>query len=215
MASSVPTAAATSTPTSGSVDLLSSGNEGEEHAGYSDGHAASNAVGSAGAVAPIPEAVSMFDATRMKTTVEHANDMTLKYGVRILSINIISAKPTDVDLMNSLAKGAVAAAEAQQAETAAQGKAAAMQIEAQGFAQAQAQAEADQLRADGKKKAADTLEKSQLAVSLQKLEMTGSALSGNATFFFGKEPSADILGNMFANSSIISRQPCPQPTKRQ
>ena len=33
-------------------------------------------------------------------------------SVRIISINIISAKPADQQLMNSLAKGAVAAAEA-------------------------------------------------------------------------------------------------------
>lgn len=57
-------------------------------------------------------------------------------GVKILSINIISAKPQDDSLMNSLAQGAVAAAEARQAETAAYGRARALEVEAEGKARA-------------------------------------------------------------------------------
>jgi regulator of protease activity HflC (stomatin/prohibitin superfamily) len=102
--------------------------------------------------------------------------------------------------MSSLAKGAVAAAEAQQAETAAQGKASAMRIEAEGFASAQV------TKARAEKEAADLLESSDLAVTLRKIEMTGVALGANSTFFFGQEPNADALGNMLANPGIVSKQ---------
>jgi len=44
--------------------------------------------------------------------VSHANAATTRYGVEVLSINIISAAPADASLIQSLAKGAVAAAEA-------------------------------------------------------------------------------------------------------
>jgi regulator of protease activity HflC (stomatin/prohibitin superfamily) len=160
---------------------------------------ASPASGNAGG--EVPEAVvSMFDSTRMRTAVEHANEMTMNYGIRIISINIISARPTDDKLMSSLAKGAVAAAEAQQAETAAQGKASAMRIEAEGFASAQV------TKARAEKEAADLLESSDLAVTLRKIEMTGVALGANSTFFFGQEPNADALGNMLANPGIVSKQ---------
>ena len=65
----------------------------------------------------------LFDIDKLKCSVAHANDMTSRYGVQVLSINIISAKPADDELMQCLAKGAVAAAEAQQLETIARGRA--------------------------------------------------------------------------------------------
>ena len=58
----------------------------------------------------------LFNDDKLHDAVSHANDMTKRYGVGVLSINIISARPRSEDLMQSLAKGAVAAAEAQQVE---------------------------------------------------------------------------------------------------
>ena len=72
----------------------------------------------------------MFDNDRMSDSVSHANQITSKYGVEILSINIISANPIDEHLTASLATGAVASAEALQAETQARGIAKARRIEA-------------------------------------------------------------------------------------
>merc|ERR1719359_2254387 len=73
----------------------------------------------------------MYDIEKMGTSVEHANKITRTYGVIIMSINIISASPCDAKLTTSLASGAVASAEALQAETAARGKANAVRIAAE------------------------------------------------------------------------------------
>merc|ERR1719502_349362 len=102
----------------------------------------------------------MYDIEKMGTSVEHANRVTRTYGVEIMSINIISATPLDAKLTTSLASGAVASAEALQAETAARGKAnavriaaeaeaARLKIEAEGLGEAEvikANAHADGLR---------------------------------------------------------------------
>ena len=61
--------------------------------------------------------------------------------MEILSINIISAKPAHDELMQSLAKGAVAAAEAQQLEITARGRAKAAIIMAKGEADAEVRAD--------------------------------------------------------------------------
>merc|ERR1719468_1306669 len=84
----------------------------------------------------------LYDTERMTGSVEHANSTTLTYGVQILSINILSAVPTDKSLTKALACGAVASAEALQAETAARGNAKAMRIDAEAGAE-KAQIEAD------------------------------------------------------------------------
>merc|ERR1719487_1116501 len=73
----------------------------------------------------------MYDVDKMGTSVEHANRVTRTYGVEIISINIISATPCDAKLTTSLASGAVASAEALQAETAARGQANAVRIAAE------------------------------------------------------------------------------------
>jgi regulator of protease activity HflC (stomatin/prohibitin superfamily) len=150
----------------------------------------------------------LFDAERLESAVEHANRLTNTYGVHIISINIITARPVDRDLMNSLAKGAVAAAEAQQLETTAHGRAKAMLIEANGFAEsevvkARGMAEAEKLRADGAKQAADLLSSNPVAVELAKIGKTGEALGhkGNSSFFFGSDPQA--LGSILANPNIV------------
>lgn len=88
-------------------------------------------------------------------------------GVEIMSINIISALPNDDALTRSLASGAVASAEALQAETAARGQANAIKIQAEADAdtqrinakaaadaeliKAQGLADADRVRAEGTK----------------------------------------------------------------
>merc|ERR1712167_205463 len=79
----------------------------------------------------------IFDTKRMCTAVETANSITSSYGITILSINIIAANPADKNLQVALAKGAVASAEAEQAETVARGSAKAAQILAEGEAQAE------------------------------------------------------------------------------
>merc|ERR1719486_1149750 len=73
----------------------------------------------------------MYDLEKMGTSVEHANRVTRTYGIEIMSINIISATPVDSKLTTSLASGAVASAEALQAETAARGQANAVRIAAE------------------------------------------------------------------------------------
>merc|ERR1719326_1700176 len=65
----------------------------------------------------------LYDAEKMGTAVVMANAVTRAYGIEIMSINIISALPNDQALTKSLASGAVASAEALQAETAARGQA--------------------------------------------------------------------------------------------
>eukprot|EP01023_Acetabularia_acetabulum_P030495 TRINITY_DN2869_c0_g1_i12.p1 TRINITY_DN2869_c0_g1~~TRINITY_DN2869_c0_g1_i12.p1 ORF type:complete len:597 (+),score=129.90 TRINITY_DN2869_c0_g1_i12:236-1792(+) len=105
----------------------------------------------------------MFNRDGIKNAVEHANEITQTYGVKIISINIITADPVDNQLERALASGAVSAAEALQAETAARGKskatfidaeakAQAAKVEAEGLAQAllikaQAEGEAQKVRA--------------------------------------------------------------------
>merc|ERR1740120_635686 len=105
----------------------------------------------AAAMLPEPEAEArtkgldnpLYDMIRMTNSVEHANSTTRTYGVEILSINILSAVPVDDQLTKALACGAVASAQALQAETAARGNAKAMRIEAE------ATAEKAKIQADG------------------------------------------------------------------
>merc|ERR1711977_40354 len=86
----------------------------------------------------------LYDSEKMMTAVEHANRVTRTYGVEIMSINIISAAPVDAALTKSLACGAIASAEALQAETAARGTANAVRISAE------AQAEKVRIESQGK-----------------------------------------------------------------
>lgn len=160
--------------------------------------------------APEPVATSkaenpMFDTIGMTEAVNHANVITMTYGVEICSINIISANPVDTNLMNSLASGAVAAAEALQAETAARGQAKAIQIDAEAQAttrrieaasiaeatlvKARADAEAEVTRAEGSKKAADLIGQSEVAVSLAKIDRSAAAVKNGDKMFFGQEPA--------------------------
>merc|ERR1719313_2334607 len=123
--------------------------------------------------------------------------MSRRYGVEILSINVISAKPAHDELMASLAKGAVAAAEAQQLETTARGRAKAATIMAKG------EADAEVTRAEGSKAAARLLQEEPVAVQLAYISSTGEALSkSGSSLILGNEPSA--MGSMLlANPEIF------------
>lgn len=126
----------------------------------------------------------LFDPSRVNDVKKIANEVTSTYGVRIISINVVAAVPDDKNLMNSLAQGAVAAAEAQKYETVARGKAAALTIEAT------AEAEASVIRARGERQAADLVEESELASSLAMVDKTAHVLDQKTTFFFGADPSS-------------------------
>jgi len=139
----------------------------------------------------------IWDTTRMNKAVAAANAVTAEYGVTIVSINIISAVPADAALQNALAKGAVASAEAEQAETVARGDARAVRIRAHG------DSEAAIIRADGAKKAADTLTSTELAVELARLEKLGSVFSDKTSFFFGASPHE--VAQLLANPKIVHR----------
>lgn len=157
----------------------------------------------------------LYDAERMGDAVSHANKTTMSYGVEIGSINILSAVPTDDQLTKALASGAVASAEALQAETAARGNAKAMRIEAEataekarieaeGLAQAavikaRSEGEAARLLAEGQKSAAELLSRSQVAVDLAKMDKSALMLSSHDKFFFGQEPA--YLANLVLKGS--------------
>jgi len=137
----------------------------------------------------------LFNFSRLRSAVSHANEVCNKYGVKVMSINIISAKPKDDKLMMQLAAGAIAAAAAEQAETAARGNARAKMIEAQ------AQADSERIIALGSKEAADKLEQSALAVELARISKTGEALMDKTTFFFGGTPQQ--IPALLANPAIV------------
>ena len=59
----------------------------------------------------------LYDSEKMDTAKCRANAVTRTYGVEIMSINIISAQPSDKALTQSLASGAVASAQALQVST--------------------------------------------------------------------------------------------------
>ena len=174
------------------------------HSGGETGAAAAAAGGGLGAQ---PHNALLFDLDKLRNSVSHANDMTTRYGVEVLSINIISAKPADAQLMQSLAKGAVAAAEAQQLETAARGQAKAAAISAQGQADAlkisaQADAEAEVTRAEGRKHAAKLLSEEAVAVQLATIAATGDALKhAKSNLIMAKDPG-QLNSMMLANPSL-------------
>jgi len=102
--------------------------------------------------------------------------------------------PSDRTLINALSAGAVAAAEAEQAETAARGNARAEIISAE------ADAEARRIRAKGAADAARSLEASGgIAVKIAKLEKAGDALKGATNVFVG-ESQAGLLSAYLAKA---------------
>ena len=157
------------------------------------------AVGGVTASQPVPTAAgNFFDAAKINSAMAHANEACALYGVQILSINVITAIPTDTSLIKSLAAGAVSMAEARNAEVAAEGEAKARIATARGMA------EAEQIKAMGAKKAADLLESSKVAVMLAQIEKTGDVLrDAKSTYFFGSEPSQ--VGSLLANPNVIGK----------
>merc|ERR1712100_303293 len=108
---------------------------------------------------------------------EHANEVCSRYGVEVITINIISAFPKDAKLVEALAAGAVAAAEAEQAETAAEGAAKALMIRTKAEADAkriaaEADADSDRIRADGSKDAGNKIQQSGIAADLARIQKT-------------------------------------------
>jgi len=145
----------------------------------------------------------MYDIEKMGTSVEHANRVTRTYGVEIMSINIISATPCDAKLTTSLASGAVASAEALQAETAARGQANAVRIAAEAEAgrvkiEAEAQGEAEVIRANAH---ADSIRSVAAAMS----DRGGSAAMGQHL----AEKYISAVGEMAKHSQmmIVSEKP--------
>merc|ERR1711977_402151 len=166
---------------------------------YSDSFHISAAGPSSATAMPVDEAhtSAIFDGTRMASAVEAANVITQTYGVTILSINIISAIPADHELQQALARGAVASADAERAETVARGEAKAVRI------RAEADAEAETIRAEGARSAATMLSESAVAVELAKIGKVGEALRGGNTntLFFGAD--CGDLGGLLSNPSIV------------
>mmetsp|Transcript_9553 Transcript_9553/g.25982 ORF Transcript_9553/g.25982 Transcript_9553/m.25982 type:complete len:501 (+) Transcript_9553:119-1621(+) len=180
---------------------------------YSDSfHLAAAAQASASSVEGVPVSEEgdnpkvsrdnpMFDVYRMKSAVEHANIVTRRYGIEIMSINIISANPVDQNLTRALASGAVAAAEALQAETTARGKSKALQIEAEAKAkalkiEAEAEAGATLIKAEADMDAAKMLQQSEVAIDLAKINASAVALGDKSKLFFAKEP--EYMKNLFS-----------------
>jgi len=142
----------------------------------------------------------LFNIDKLNDCVTHANFMTNRYGVEILSINIISAKPAHNELMQSLAKGAVAAAEAQQLEITAMGKSKAATIMAKG------EADAEVTRAEGSRQAAKLLQEESVAVQLAYISSTGEAMAkAGSSLILGNDPSS--MGSMLlANPEIFKKK---------
>lgn len=152
---------------------------------------------------------NLYDVAKLESAVQHANEICNRYGVTIISINIISAVPVDRHLQEALAKGAVAAAEAEQAEVAASGNARALLIKTRSEADAQivsaqATAESARIRAAGETDAAKTLETSSIAVELARIEQCGRATSDKATFFFGGGGAAELPA-LLSNPGIVRK----------
>lgn len=142
----------------------------------------------------------LFDAdarNRLQTAVDHCNDVTLRYGIRVTSVNIISAMPKDNDLMTQLAAAAVAAAEAEKRELEARGAAKATLIAAE------AEADSHRQRANGAKDAADTIASSTVAVEMERIRLVGASLSDKTTLFFGT--STAEVQNMMSNPAVVRR----------
>ena len=116
-----------------------------------------------GAIPTAPDVVlfenPLYDVEKMDNARNRANDVTRTYGIEIISINIISAQPTDSALTQSLASGAVASAESLKIETEARGAARALMIKAKSEADSQLLVAegtkcSDIITAEGKKQAA-------------------------------------------------------------
>lgn len=127
---------------------------------------------------------ALFDQDSLDCAVKHANRVCKQYGVLVISINVISASPSDNRLLEALSLGAVAAAQAEQAETAARGLARAEIISAE------ADAEARRIRAKGAADAARALEQAgDVAMDIALLEKAGDSVKGCKNTFVAASPA--------------------------
>eukprot|EP00929_Paragymnodinium_shiwhaense_P076852 TRINITY_DN3956_c0_g1_i1.p1 TRINITY_DN3956_c0_g1~~TRINITY_DN3956_c0_g1_i1.p1 ORF type:complete len:705 (+),score=180.07 TRINITY_DN3956_c0_g1_i1:90-2204(+) len=158
----------------------------------------------------------IFNTEKMTESVRLANVKTAAYGVQILSINILSAVPSDGGLAKALTMGAVESAKALMSETAARGNAKAMRIqaeaqkdcerlEAEGKANAEviiaeAAAQAERLVADGEKQAAELLQTSRLAVELQMIERSAELTNNGDVLIFAQDKAymSRVMANQLA-----------------
>lgn len=147
-------------------------------------------------------AKALFDPERLSSSVDHANEICSKYGVKILSINLISAYPADKNLLQALSQGAVATVAADQTEIAARATANSLLLKARAEAEAQriraeGSAQSEAIRAAGSLKAAKALEGSEVAKVMAKLRASGSALGQGKSnsFFFGMGGEGEMNGN--------------------
>eukprot|EP00927_Polykrikos_kofoidii_P015584 TRINITY_DN1693_c0_g1_i1.p1 TRINITY_DN1693_c0_g1~~TRINITY_DN1693_c0_g1_i1.p1 ORF type:complete len:544 (-),score=84.41 TRINITY_DN1693_c0_g1_i1:670-2301(-) len=168
---------------------------------------------------------ALWDPTRLKCAVDDANNICNSYGVEILSINLISASPSDQKLNDIMSRGAIAsvsaeetakaaraetnaaliAAEAQAAQ--AQAAAEAMLIKARSEAEAMtiaatADADAERIRAQGAKEAGMLMGESEVATSLAKLKIAYGPFAENkaSTYFFGLNGPGDLPTALLGNS---------------
>lgn len=139
---------------------------------------------------------AVFDSSRMASAVAHANEVCKRYGVEIIGINIISAFPKDQRLSDALAAGAVAQANAEQAEAAARGQTKALMITTQG------QADATRIKAEADLDAARKLEQSPIAVELARMQKAGEAISDKHALFFGAANPSTLPG-LLANPAVV------------
>lgn len=149
----------------------------------------------------------LFDVDRLDGCVKHANRVCEQFGVEVMAINVISAFPTDAKLCEAMAKGAVAAAEAEQSEVNAQGNAKALICTAQAEAEAtrlkaNADADAERIRSQGVIDGAQMLDRSSTAVALAKITRTGDALGNKSAFFFGGRP--EQMETLLANPNVVN-----------
>merc|ERR1719401_925094 len=169
---------------------------------------------------PDPEeldgAKALFDREKLNGSVQHANEICSQYGVKVLSINLISAYPADRSLLEALSKGAVATVAAEQTETVARGEASALLLKARAEAEAEriraeGHAAAEEICAEGSLKAAKQLENSEVATLIAKLRASGQCLNdaGANSFFFGLGGPGDVpsgmLGNALMAEAVTSR----------
>lgn len=141
---------------------------------------------------------AVFDAGRLGSAVAHANENSKRYGVEVIGINILSAVPQDQRLSEALAAGAVAQANAEQAEATAQGQMKALMITTKG------QTDAIRAKAEADLDAARKLEQSSIAVELARIRTAGEAISDKHSLFFGAS-GPGTLPALFANPEVVSR----------
>jgi len=153
-------------------------------------------VGVSAASARTAGSSGVFDTSKMASAVAHANNICKRYGVEVIGINILSVFPRDQRLADALAAGAVAQANAEQAEAAARGQTKALMITAQG------QADAARIKAEADFDSASKLEKSPIAVELARIQKAGEAISDKHALFFGAAGPGTLPGLM-ANPAVV------------